>query len=154
MHNLIRGASLIALMAIPNTLLAETPAGLNLDKGLAIEGYDLVAYFTQGAALEGSENITTLHDGATYQFSSADNRDSFLASPESYLPAYGGWCAWAMSDGELVDADPESFLMRDGRLFLFFDMLFIDTRNKWLKGEHAALAAEADGYWAQLNGAK
>jgi peroxiredoxin/YHS domain-containing protein len=121
---------------------------------LAIEGYDPVAYFPEGGGSpkEGSEEIATTHQGVTYRFVNAANRDAFLADPAKYEPAHGGWCSWAMKDGEKVEVDPKSFIVRDGRLFLFYNGTWGNTRSKWLKLDHAAEAAQADSQWKKLSG--
>jgi YHS domain-containing protein len=122
----------------------------NLDgKHLAIGGFDPVAYFPVGggAPKKGSKDVTATYRGATYRFASAAHRDLFLASPSEFAPAYGGWCAYAMANGERVEVDPESFLIEDGSLLLFFDGLFADTRKSWGKEGPDALRAKADAAW-------
>lgn len=127
----------------------------NLAKdGLAIEGYDPVAYFPEGGGKpqQGNKAITAEHRGATYRFASPAHRDLFLKNPKRYEPAYGGWCAWAMKDGEKVEVDPKSFIVKDDRLFLFYNGFIADTRSKWLKGDHNAEAATCDANWKKIAG--
>ena len=127
----------------------------NLGKrALAIEGYDPVAYFEEGGGEpeKGSKDITVAHRGVTYRFSSAENKKTFLASPERFEPEYGGWCAYAMADGKQVDVDPKSFLIEDGRLLLFYKGLFNDTRKKWRKEGGNELGPKADGNWTRISG--
>ena len=121
---------------------------------LAIEGYDPVAYFPEGggAPKEGSKDITTTYQGVTYRFATAANRDAFLQDPAKYEPAHGGWCSWAMKDGEKVEVDPKTFIVKDGRLFLFYNGTWANTRSKWLKLDHATEAAQADSQWKKLSG--
>lgn len=121
---------------------------------LAISGYDPVAYFPEGGgeATKGDKSVTLEHRGVVYRFASAEHRDLFRAHPERYEPAHGGWCSWAMRDGDKVDVDPRSFIVRDGRLFLFYKGLLGDTRAKWLKTDHDASATAADRHWKQLSG--
>src|SRR5438105_4719456 len=79
----------------------------NLDDGLAIEGYDPVAYFTLSKAVKGSKDVALFHQGITYHFSSAANKEEFKKNPSKYEPQYGGWCAYAMgAKGEKVTVDP------------------------------------------------
>ncbi len=121
---------------------------------LALEGYDPVAYFEEGGGeprVGTSELWAELH-GALYRFSSSTNRDLFLANPDRYEPRYGGWCAWAMVDGERVEIDPESFLIEDGGLYLFYDGLFGDTRKLWLEKGGANLRPAADREWNNIIG--
>jgi peroxiredoxin/YHS domain-containing protein len=121
---------------------------------LAIAGYDPVAYFPEGGGKpkEGSASITLDHNGAVYRFASAESKAKFEENPAKYEPAYGGWCAWAMLDGEKVEVDPDSFIVKDGRLFLFYDGFFADTRAKWSKNNHVQQAAKADVKWRSISG--
>jgi len=109
----------------------------NLEKKdrLAIDGFDPVAYFPEGGgkALKGDAKFTHEHKGATYRFASQTNLDLFKNSPAKYEPAHGGWCSWAMIDGDKIQIEPESFIVKDGRLFLFHKGWLGDTRPKWLK---------------------
>jgi YHS domain-containing protein len=124
-------------------------AHFNMEKGVAIEGYDAVAYFT-GTAIEGKEDLSFKHEGVTYYFSSAANRDLFAKNPASYEPQYGGWCAYAMgASGEKVEVDPETFKVVDGKLFLFYNSLFNNTLPKWNNAE-AQLKSKADSNWQMI----
>ena len=97
----------------------------NLDDGLAIKGYDPVAYFTSNKAVKGSKDLAVYSQGATYYFSSAANKELFKANPSKYLPEYGGWCAYAMgAKGEKVNIDPETFKIVNGKLYLFYNKFF------------------------------
>lgn len=79
----------------------------NLEKGLAVQGYDPVAYFTKGKAIEGSKQFTAVYEGVTYYFANAADKNLFLKDPKKYEPQYGGWCAYAMgSNNEKVEIDP------------------------------------------------
>ena len=83
-------AALIAAGLEFHSELAGAPASINADAyGLALYGYDPVAYMTDGKPMQGDPAITTVHDGATYRLASAANHDAFMAEPANYLPAYG-----------------------------------------------------------------
>jgi YHS domain-containing protein len=125
----------------------------NLDQGLAIQGYDPVAYFDGGTAVKGDPALSCANGGAVYRFSSAAHLAAFKKDPKKYEPAYGGWCAYAMSRGELVEVDPKSFKIVGGRLMLFFKSVFVDTRKRWNAQETELLPA-ADAAWARLNDMK
>ncbi|MEO1277466.1 MAG: YHS domain-containing (seleno)protein [Planctomycetota bacterium] len=116
---------------------------------LAINGYDPVAYFPEGGgkAKKGSKKIEFTYKGVTYRFASERNRQLFQKAPLRYEPAHGGWCSWAMASGGTTEANPKSFIVKDDRLFLFYDGLFGDTRKDWLKGDHNQLAGQADREW-------
>jgi peroxiredoxin/YHS domain-containing protein len=123
------------------------------DKALAASGYDVVAYFPEGGGkpVKGSKEFEFEHAGARYRFSSRKNLDAFKANPDRYEPAFGGWCAYAMADGDKVEVDPESFLISNNRLFLFYKGFLNDTRSKWLK-QPADLESKADAAWTRLTG--
>jgi YHS domain-containing protein len=123
----------------------------NLGKGgLAIQGYDPVAYFTSHKAVEGKKEINLLHNGVTYRFATAQNRDAFKTAPAKYEPQYGGWCAYAMgAKGEKVEIDPETFKIVDGKLFHFYNKLFNNTLTSWNKNE-AQLKKNADQQWTKF----
>ncbi len=118
---------------------------------VALDGYDPVAYHTEERALEGEPEITFEHEGAVYQFASASNREAFSEEPERYVAAYGGWCAYAVYGGGTFFADPESFVLKDGRLFLFHDSIFFDGKQAWEERDHEQRTASADAYWAQMS---
>ena len=128
------------------------PVVLQDRRGLAVQGYDPVAYFAMNQAVEGSEDLTLVHDGATYRFASQANHDAFMVEPERFAPAYGGWCAWAMADdrGSLVGIDPESFLIEDGKLLLFYKTWLADTRAMWLRRDQAELRTRAGRNWERI----
>ncbi|MEM9373232.1 MAG: YHS domain-containing (seleno)protein [Planctomycetota bacterium] len=121
---------------------------------LAIKGYDPVAYFPEfgGKATKGKSSIEATHRGVRYRFANTKNRDAFLANPVRYEPAYGGWCAWAMKDGDKTKIDPKTFIVRDNRLFLFYNGFLGNTRSSWVKEDHAAQARQSDASWKRLSG--
>lgn len=127
--------------------------GFNLDAdGLALSGYDPVAYFAVGggAAARGDAKFEFVYRGVTYRFANEANLDAFRADPRAYEPQYGGWCAYAMARGDKVEVDPESFLVVDGKLYVFYDGLFADTRAKWREEGHDKLRPKADEHWTKL----
>ncbi len=118
----------------------------NLENGIAIQGYDPVAYFGN-KALKGSKKISALYQGTTYYFSSENNKNAFQKSPKKYEPQYGGWCAFAMGDyGKKVEINPETFKIVDGKLFLFYNAYFNNTLKSWNENEKN-LNAKADKNW-------
>jgi len=86
-------------------------------EGVAVKGYDVVAYFTEEAAIKGSEEFTATYQDATFQFASEENRQRFLDDPEQYIPAYGGYCALGVANGYKDDMHPEAFDIVDGALY-------------------------------------
>lgn len=119
------------------------------DKGIAIEGYDVVSYF-EGKAQKGKELYSVKFKTASYYFSSEKNKKAFIANPSKYLPCYGGYCAYAMGeDGSLVEVDPETFKILDGKLYLFYNQYFHNTKTLWNKDEKN-LKQKADVNWIKL----
>ena len=86
---------------------------------LVIKGYDPVAYFTDGKPVAGLPEIEYKWDEQRYRFSSAEHRELFKADPARYAPQFGNFCAMALSKGEIVVADPENWLISDGKLYVF-----------------------------------
>ena len=122
----------------------------NLEKGLAIQGYDPVSYFTQKKAVKGKTSIATTFEGVTYYFTSNENKEIFKKNPSGYEPQYGGWCAYAMgSNGEKVEVDPETFKIVNGKLFLFYNAYFNNTLKSWNKDE-VNLNRKADANWKKF----
>ena len=121
---------------------------------LAIQGYDPVAYFPEegGVATKGDERFTLRVGGSVYRFSSAAHLEKFRADPSRYQPSHGGWCSYAMLEGDKVQVDPKSFIVKDGRLFLFYKGLLGDTRAKWLKADQATETKTADAMWKKITG--
>ena len=118
-------------------------------KQIGIKGYDPVAYFTEGKAKEGKSSLTATYQGINYYFENSANRDLFKANPSKYEPQYGGWCAYAMgNDGSKVEVDPETFKVSNGKLYLFYNKFFTNTKKSWDKDE-AHLMKNADAKWGK-----
>jgi YHS domain-containing protein len=126
----------------------------NLAKGerLAVQGYDVVAYFAENKAVRGKPALTSTYRGVRYQFASEENRAAFAQDPEKYVPTYGGWCASAMgAKGTKVEIDPTNFKVENGRLFLFYKDFFSDALKDWNRHEKEWEPA-ADANWKKLSG--
>jgi YHS domain-containing protein len=149
-------ASGSAVFNVARTVAADPVGGavehhnLGPDK-IALQGHDPVGYFTEGKALKGSKELSAQQGGVTYRFASEANRNRFLASPQKYLPAYGGWCAAAMAKGQKVEIDPANFRVADGRLFLFYQSFFGNALKDWLKDEPGQ-RTRADQHWKRISG--
>jgi YHS domain-containing protein len=106
-------------MFVAGAALADSPiAAVNTEHGLAVKGYDPVAYFTTGKPTPGLAQFSTTYKGATYRFTSAENRDRFIATPEKFVPQYGGYCAYAISLNKIADIDPEEWAIIKDKLYL------------------------------------
>ena len=106
-------------MFVAGAALADSPiAAVNTEHGLAIKGYDPVSYFTTGKPTPGLAQFSATYKGAIYRFSSAENRDRFIAMPERFVPQYGGYCAYAISLNKIADIDPDEWAIVNDKLYL------------------------------------
>jgi YHS domain-containing protein len=115
--------------------------------GVAIKGYDPVAYFTDSKPVKGSPNFTHQWNGATWQFASAEHRDEFAKSPEKYAPQYGGYCAYGVSQKHTAPIDPEAWTVLDGKLYLNYSQ---GVKKTWSQDIPKYLQ-EADKNWPALH---
>ena len=134
------------------SLVASAKSTANLDKdGLALKGFDAVSYFQKDGPVPGSSKFQVVDEDGTFRFANEENKIKFLAEPKKYKPQFGGWCAYAVADSKSkVDIDPKSFLIQDGRLLVFYNGVWADTRKKWqtAKGKSAqTFLKEADANW-------
>lgn len=129
--------------AVDLSAFQQEPVYSDPSSGLAIRGYDPVAYFTEGAAVAGSEDFQHEWQGATWQFSSAENLVAFANNPEAYAPEYGGYCAKALSEGNLASIDPEAWRIVDGELYLNYSP---EVQQQWLQDVPGNIA-KADTNW-------
>nr|WP_299174682.1 YHS domain-containing (seleno)protein [uncultured Allomuricauda sp.] len=119
----------------------------NTKKGYAVNGYDVVAYF-DGNAINGSKEFSTQYDGVNFKFSSQENKDKFTANPSQYIPQYGGYCAFAVAkSGRKVSVNPETFEIRDGKLYLFYNSGGTNTLQLWTDQSPKDLQVIADKNW-------
>ena len=113
---------------------------------MAIRGYDTVAYFTEGAPVEGSERFTADYRGAEWRFASQRHLDLFESAPGKYAPQYGGYCAYGVAGDYLVKIEPEAWTIVDGKLYLNYSR---GVQNRWEAGM-PGLIAKADANIAGL----
>jgi YHS domain-containing protein len=138
---------LLTITSLPAQTSNNKIKHFNIDKKIAIDGYDPVAYFAQNKSIKGSKNFAVSFDGIIYYCSSQTNKDILLKSPTKYEPQYGGWCAYAMgAKGTKVEIDPETFKILNGKLYLFYNKGFTNTLPLWNKDE-ANLKTKADENW-------
>lgn len=133
---------LLGLMAI-STAWAEDPIYTGFFSDDAASGYDVVAYFSEGKPVEGSDDFSYTWQGADWLFSSAENLAAFKANPEQYAPQYGGYCAYAVSQGYTASSVPEAWDIVDGKLYLNYSL---DVQQQWQAKQPAYIEA-ADQYW-------
>ncbi len=96
----------------------EPVSPINVAQGVAVKGYDPVAYFSDNKPVAGRPDITAQHQGVTYRFASVEHRQAFQATPDRYTPQFGGFCAFAISRGGIADIDPTQFAVVNDHLYL------------------------------------
>ena len=133
--------ALAALLSGCGTTHATIPTSRG--ERLMLLGHDPVAYFSEKKPVRGTHTIAAAYEGRTYYFSSAGNRDAFRAAPAKYEPQYGGFCSNGAPYAVKLGSDPTQFEVREGRLFIFGDIL---GREFWLLDEKSNIA-RADALW-------
>lgn len=149
----VMAAAAVAVLVVAGG--GSAMAGSNVNTGyfggVAIMGYDPVAYFTQGRPVKGSPEFQHEFLGETWHFSSAANRDAFAADPVAYAPQYGGYCAGEVlladvSTGVTTNIDPGAWRVIDGKLYLFYDRNYA----KAFEARAGELVGRADANWPKV----
>ena len=118
---------------------------LNLKDKVAVKGFDVVGFFT-AESLKGKKSISTEYSGATYYFHTEENKKKFLEDPDNYLPQYGGFCAYGVSQGALVAIVPEAWAIVDGKLYL---NVSADVQQLWQE-DIPGYISQANQNWPRL----
>ena len=121
------------------------------DSKIALLGYSPVSYLDLGIAQKGVKEHKASYDGLNYYFTTNEQKKTFEENPTKYLPQYGGYCAFGVSVGAKFRADPNKFVVKGGKYFLFLYDLEVDAQQLWLAGNHEKLVAKADGNWNKLS---
>ena len=138
---------ILALWALGAVAPAGAVEPVNTNRGRsAIDGYDPVAYFTKGGPLRGSPKITAEWNGATWRFVNAEHRDRFAAEPARFAPKFGGYCAWAMSQGYVALIDPKAWRIVEERLYLNYSVSIL---KRWERDLDRNIAA-GDRNWPEI----
>jgi len=120
-------------------------------KGYLIDGYDVVSYFENEKLLKGNKKFETVFEGVKLKFSSQKNLDAFTANPKKYFPQYGGYCAYAVAAKKIkMDSDAESFEIRDGKLYLFYNSWLSNKLEDWQEENTEELIKKANKNWEEL----
>ncbi len=122
---------------------AKEPVYTGIFSSLAVSGYDPVAYFVAGQPVAGRKAFEFEWNGATWRFANAANRSAFAADPEKFAPQYGGYCAWAVSQGGTASTEPEVWRIVDGKLYLNYSK---SVQNTWVQDIPGNIA-KADKNW-------
>lgn len=138
-------AALVSFLALAgfSAALAKDPVYTPRFSNLAVNGYDAVAYFTEGKPVKGAADFEYDYMGAVWRFSSRENLDAFKAAPESYAPQYGGYCAWAISQGYTASGNPNNWTIVEGKLYLNYND---KIQARW-EEDIPGFIAKADANW-------
>jgi len=141
---------LITLSSSAQNTEAARKKHYNLDNNVALSGYDPVSYFAN-KPIEGNKEINYTYKGVTYYFLTEKSKAVFKANPEKFEPQYGGWCAYALGkkNPELMDADPETYKITNGKLYVFYNSFGVNTKKKWTKNE-SDMQQNADENWKEI----
>ncbi len=123
--------------------LASEAGEFNEVNGVAIKGYDPVAFFKDNKPVRGKDDLRFQYKGSTFVFANADNRAAFAAEPEKYAPQYGGYCAFGTARGYKADIDPATFTVIDGRLYLNYNA---QVQKEWA-ADRTRFIRQADERW-------
>lgn len=140
-------SALGASAAFQTRLAAQGTAKPPSPERVALNGYDPVAYFTDGRPAKGSAEFSASFDGTTYHFKNAQHRALFVADPDRYAPQYKAYCAITITRGAKQEVDPEAFLIWNGKLYMFAGKQGVDM----FKAEAAAIVAKAESAWPEVN---
>lgn len=148
LRQIVIALSLVGLsFSAPPAALAEKPPVYHgLFDDLAVGGYDAVAYFSAGRPVEGKQAFEHKYKGSTWRFSTAENLAAFKAAPDKYAPQFGGYCAWAVSQGYTAKGDPKNWRVVNGKLYLNYNT---DIQKKWEK-DIPRLIAKGDANWPKV----
>jgi len=142
-RSFIAAAAAAPVIAFAATRSAAQTAQFYNNDGIAIDGSDAVSYFTEGRPVQGDAAFALTYMGVTWHFASEANRAAFEADPEAYAPQYGGYCAWAVSQGYTASTIPEAWKIVDGKLYLNYSRRI---QRRWERDIPANIAA-ADKNW-------
>jgi YHS domain-containing protein len=131
---------------VPPAYADQAPVYTGLLSRVAVSGYDPVAYFTDGRPVRGSQQFTATHAGFEYRFASAEHLATFRANPARYTPQYGGYCAWAVSQGYTASADPTNWRIVDGKLYLNYND---EIQRRW-EGDIPGHIRNANANWPSV----
>ena len=137
-------ATPVALVFASNAYAMTPP--IYAEDGIAVDGSDVVAYFTQGKPVTGKPEFSYEWMGANWHFASAENRDKFSANPEMFAPQFGGYCAYAVSQGYTASTIPEAWSIVDGKLYLNFSLRARELWSKDIPGN----IAKANSNWPDV----
>ena len=142
---IISAALVFSALAAPVAMAGKDPIYTGWRNNYAVGGYDITTFYA-GVPLKGKAEHFADYKGARWRFSTQTNRDKFAAAPDDFLPAYGGYCAWALANDKLAKGNPKHWSVEDGRLFLNFNGRI---KARWEK-DKARFISDADERWPAI----
>jgi len=151
LHSVILPSLLLSVLFSALTFSAAAGAAVDpiytgFFSNQAIDGYDAVAYFTEGRPVKGSNEFAYEYQGAVWKFASQEHLDMFIADPQAYAPQYGGYCAYAVAQGDTASAEPDLWTIHDGKLYLNYNRKI----NEQFRNDIDAFIEQADQNWPKI----
>ena len=152
MKNSVKLYTLTFALLIAVSGMAQNKKAYNIDNSnIGLEGYSPVSYLDLGLAQKGIKQFKSEYDKVVYYFTSAEQKEVFDKNPQKYLPQYGGYCAFGVYAGAKFRPDPNKFIVKDGKYFLYLYNLELDAQQLWLaENNHSKLMKKADENWKSL----
>ena len=152
MKNSIKILAVLFVLLGSTSLYAQDKKANNIDNSnIALQGYSPVSYLDLGLAQRGNKAYKSTHEKIDYYFTSAEQKAKFDRNPSKYLPQYGGYCAFGTYAGAKFRVDPNKFIVKDGKYFLFLNNVELDAKGLWLNEKnHKKLVAKANQNWSKL----
>jgi YHS domain-containing protein len=134
------------IVVAPGASAEKPPVYTDVFSNVGVGGYDAVAYFKDGRPVQGKKEFSTKYKGAEFRFATQANLDAFLKQPDAYAPQYGGYCAWAASEGYTAKGDPKYWKVVNGKLYLNYDG---NIQKKW-ETDVPGFISKADQNWPRI----
>ena len=153
MKNLIKTTILMLVLVVSAVTFAQDRMANNVDNStIHLQGYSPVSYLDLGIAQKGLKEFKSVNEKIVYYFTSVDQKATFDKNPSKYKPQYGGFCAFGTYAGAKFRSDPNKFIVKDGKYFLFLYDLNLDAQQLWLNEKnHKKPVAGANENWKKLS---
>lgn len=153
MKNLFKTTTLVVAFLMATATFAQDKKANNVDNSnIALQGYSPVSYLDLGIAQKGLKEFKSEHENIVYYFTSAEQKATFDKNPRKYKPQYGGFCAFGVYAGAKFRPNPNKFIVKDGKYFLYLYNLELDAQQLWLaEKNHDKLVAVANKNWEKLS---
>lgn len=150
---IIKTSLVLVAFLFATTLVAQDKMANNIDNSnIALQGYSPVSYLDLGLAQKGNKSFKSDYKKVVYYFTSTEQKATFDKNPEKYRPQYGGFCAFGTYAGAKFRVDPNKFLVKDGKYYLYLYNVELDAKQLWLaENNHSKLKNVADKNWNELS---